>query len=362
VDDTTCDGIDDDCNGTADDGYVSVPTSCGLGVCASSGSTSCVGGVEQDSCVPGTPVEEICANTLDDDCDGSTDEQFDVDGDGYFTCNTGSGGAGSAGNACSLIQSVTARQSSTADPAARVRAFDGARQTGWDSLPDSSGRGLKEDDNGTYTNDCDNTTSGPLGPNKMEIRDRGINGTKYLHVDTGVPNGLSLSNLTVRIWGSDDKGDGTCRGSQTWADHQSVYVYVYGTDSDSLASTSPTIFTIAGIVTAGPNTPNGCTTDYIDLDLLPVYNQASTPSTGNFEIRVVVEGGGGLNTDVGTRSGLGEVVYVDWKETGGPADCDDGDPFVNPGATEGPIGDPTCSDLKDNDCDGSFDAVDTGCQ
>ena len=35
----------------------------------------------------------------------------------------------------------------------------------------------------------------------------------------------------------------------------------------------------------------------------------------------------------------------------GGYDCDDSDPFVNPGATEGPFGDPTCSDGIDNDCD-----------
>ena len=42
-------------------------------------------------------------------------------------------------------------------------------------------------------------------------------------------------------------------------------------------------------------------------------------------------------------------------------DCDDADPDVNPGATEGPQGDPTCSDGKDNDCDGSIDGDDSGC-
>jgi len=36
-------------------------------------------------------------------------------------------------------------------------------------------------------------------------------------------------------------------------------------------------------------------------------------------------------------------------------DCDDTDPTVNPGATEGPYGDPTCSDGLDNDCNGLAD-------
>ena len=42
-------------------------------------------------------------------------------------------------------------------------------------------------------------------------------------------------------------------------------------------------------------------------------------------------------------------------------DCDDSDPHVNPGATEGPAGDPTCSDGLDNDCDGAVDDADSAC-
>jgi hypothetical protein len=42
-------------------------------------------------------------------------------------------------------------------------------------------------------------------------------------------------------------------------------------------------------------------------------------------------------------------------------DCDDGDQTVNPGATEGPNGDPTCGDNKDNDCDTTTDMNDDGC-
>ena len=42
-------------------------------------------------------------------------------------------------------------------------------------------------------------------------------------------------------------------------------------------------------------------------------------------------------------------------------DCDDNDPDVNPGAEEGPEGDPTCSDLVDNDCDGLVDGDEPDC-
>jgi len=42
-------------------------------------------------------------------------------------------------------------------------------------------------------------------------------------------------------------------------------------------------------------------------------------------------------------------------------DCDDSNPDVNPGATEGPLGDPTCSDTLDNDCDDLTDAEEPSC-
>ena len=42
-------------------------------------------------------------------------------------------------------------------------------------------------------------------------------------------------------------------------------------------------------------------------------------------------------------------------------DCDDSNSAVNPGATEGPFGSPTCSDSLDNDCDGFTDELDPEC-
>jgi len=42
-------------------------------------------------------------------------------------------------------------------------------------------------------------------------------------------------------------------------------------------------------------------------------------------------------------------------------DCNDNEYTVNPGMSEGPVGDSTCSDLKDNDCDGLIDMYDSNC-
>jgi hypothetical protein len=87
-DDTTCDGIDDDCDGSADEEYVSNDT-CGLGVCGSPNNTpsSCIGGVETQ-CQPGTPTETqeaTCDDGVDNDCDGQTDNN---DADCLGECTT----------------------------------------------------------------------------------------------------------------------------------------------------------------------------------------------------------------------------------------------------------------------------------
>jgi len=76
-----------------DEDFVSQPTSCGIGACAATGATSCVGGAVQDSCIPGLPGDELCDGT-DNDCDGSTDEETGP----RYVATTGS----DAGNLCTV--------------------------------------------------------------------------------------------------------------------------------------------------------------------------------------------------------------------------------------------------------------------
>ena len=76
----TCNGLDDNCDGTADEGF-GAPINCGVGACART-VPSCSGGTPE-MCVPGTPGTETC-NLLDDDCNGMAD-----DGLGSSTCGVG---------------------------------------------------------------------------------------------------------------------------------------------------------------------------------------------------------------------------------------------------------------------------------
>jgi hypothetical protein len=93
-----CDGKDNNCNGTVDDGIASTPTTCGVGACAATGQTTCTNGKMVNTCTAGTPQTEgsvgdpTCSDGLDNDCNGLTDNTdskcastvcIDSDGDGY---------------------------------------------------------------------------------------------------------------------------------------------------------------------------------------------------------------------------------------------------------------------------------------
>jgi len=84
-----CNGIDDNCDGTIDDNNPGGGVACttGLAGICNAGSTNCSGGALQ--CTPSfTPGQksELC-NNLDDDCDGQTDEGFGLG----TTCSVGLG-------------------------------------------------------------------------------------------------------------------------------------------------------------------------------------------------------------------------------------------------------------------------------
>jgi LruC domain-containing protein len=72
------DGIDNDCDCEADEGFDNVGNSCevGVGACYAEGEIVCSADGLSETCdaVAGDPVDEVCGDGVDNDCDGELDE------------------------------------------------------------------------------------------------------------------------------------------------------------------------------------------------------------------------------------------------------------------------------------------------
>tara|TARA_Y100001970_G_scaffold293857_1_gene443903 strand:+ start:1620 stop:5849 length:4230 start_codon:yes stop_codon:yes gene_type:complete len=76
----TCNGLDDNCDGNTDESFnLGNPCSVGLGICQRSSNLVCSPDQSASECdiEPGNPVDEVCDDELDNDCDGFTDGDDD---------------------------------------------------------------------------------------------------------------------------------------------------------------------------------------------------------------------------------------------------------------------------------------------
>ncbi|HKO91989.1 MAG TPA: DNRLRE domain-containing protein, partial [Polyangiaceae bacterium] len=121
--DPTCNRIDDDCDGTSDEDFVATITGCGIGACAAAGVTVCVSGQVEDSCIPGLPAaSDPTCNLLDDDCDGVMDEDFAAV---PTSCGVG---ACSASGSTSCVLGEVLDDCTPGSPAASDASCDGVDQ------------------------------------------------------------------------------------------------------------------------------------------------------------------------------------------------------------------------------------------
>jgi hypothetical protein len=108
-----CDGLDNDCDGSVDNGSPGAGQSCStgkLGVCAA-GTTACSGGAV--SCVQNhQPSGEVC-DGLDNNCDGNVDEGNPGAG---FACSTGKLGVCAAGTTTCSAGAIACNQTRQPSP------------------------------------------------------------------------------------------------------------------------------------------------------------------------------------------------------------------------------------------------------
>ncbi len=209
----SCDGADEDCDGTTDEGLV---RSCyggpegteGIGRCAG-GEETCVDGA-WSSCVDSAlPVEETC-NGADEDCDGSVDEDLErscYDGpegtDDNGLCQRGvQGCAGGEWGACDGQVLPGEEVCDLTDEDCDGSADEGLERYWLDRDEDGFGDGaqdhLCEAGEGRVDNpaDCDDSDS-EIHPDAADVPDLdfvdgncdGIDGDALLHVAAGAPPG-----------------------------------------------------------------------------------------------------------------------------------------------------------------------------
>jgi hypothetical protein len=142
-------GIDEDCDGSTDEGYPTLGDACadGEGACAANGRIVCTPnrlGVACDA-VAGEPGVELCGNQTDDDCDGAVDEGFVTVGD---ACSDGVGACSANGVIACTADRLGLICTAEADEPGIERCgtgvdedCDGATDEGFDTLGDACSDG-----------------------------------------------------------------------------------------------------------------------------------------------------------------------------------------------------------------------------
>ena len=303
--DVTCNGIDDNCNGTVDEGYVAVATSCGVGACAATGSQTCVSGALINSCAPSAPAAgDATCDGIDNNCNGSVDE-------GYVATATSCGvGACGATGVQACVSGALVNTCAPSAPAASDASCDGidnncngSTDEGYVVTPTTCGLGACAN-NGTQT--C---VSGSL-------------------VNTCTPRAASPTDATCNNF--DDDCNGT-RDEDFVATPTTCGVGSCGSFGSTLCSSGHIVDTcLPGVPAANDATCNGRDNDcngQVDEDF------ASTPTTC------------GINACTGTGAtscAAGTVTNSCLPLSNCEADCGNATDDDNDGFTD-------CTDF---DCDG----------
>ncbi|MFM9056211.1 MAG: MopE-related protein, partial [Bacteroidota bacterium] len=370
-----CDfGIDNDCDGLADDADASVAgqltwftDSDGDGY--GSGSSS-VQSCEQpagyaidnsdcdDSNAAVNPdAQEVCNNGIDDDCDGDSDDNdpsvsgqttwyADADGDGYgdsgissVSCNQPAGHSSAGGDCDDSDASVNPGATEVCNNL--DDDCDGAVDNGLtfvDYFADFDGDGygagpasnLCEDPGAGYANqdgDCDDSNVA-INPAAQEVCDLGVDNDCDGLADDA--DGFVSGQLTWHA-DSDADGFGNAAVSQIACDQPAGYVIDDSDCDDSNSAVNPDAQEICNTI------DDDCDGD-VDDDDASVIGQ----STWYSDIDADTYGDASVS-QIACFQPVGYVLDN--------TDCDDGDLTINPAAAE------ICDNI-DNDCDGLLDSAD----
>ena len=358
-----CNNIDDDCNGSIDDGLTFITyyvDGDGDGYGAGAGSSLCsnpgagystVNGDCNDADGAVNPgATEIC-NNIDDDCNGSIDDGLtfvtyfaDADNDTYgdasssvSTCNGAPSGYVSDNTDCN-------DNNAAINPAA-TEICDGGIDNDCDGLADDADGSVTGQ--GTYYTDADGDTygAGPAILACLQPNNTSVNNTDCNDADGAVnPGATEICNNI----------DDDCNGSID--DGLTFITYYADVDGDGFGDAGSSVSTCNGA-------PSGYVSDNTDCNDNNIFINPSSDEICNggidddcdgliddFDPSITGQGTYYADAD-GDTYGAGAAILACIQPNNtsvNNTDCNDADGAVNPGATE------ICNNI-DDDCNGSID-------